>query len=64
MKEDFEIQAMARVQDFVEKRKDLRINQIEIAFKLKVSLKTIQNFENYKSLNNAYLFLGYENLLA
>ena len=64
MKEDFEIQAMARVQDFVEKRKDLRINQIEIAFKLKVSLKTIQNFENYKSLNNAYLFWGYENLLA
>jgi DNA-binding XRE family transcriptional regulator len=63
MKEDFEIQAMANVQDLVEKRKILRINQIEMAFKLRVSLKTIQNFENYKSLNNAYLFWGYENLL-
>jgi DNA-binding XRE family transcriptional regulator len=63
MKEDFEIQAMTKVQDLIVKRKDLRINQIELAFRLGVSLKTIQNFENYKSLNSAYLFYGYETIL-
>lgn len=64
MKQQYEIQALSRVQKLTQKRKNLHITQIELAFKFEVSLRTIQNFENYQSLNNAYLFWAYENYLV
>jgi len=40
-------------------RKNLRINQSKMAFYCSVSLKTIQNFENYKS-KDAFLLYAYK----
>lgn len=50
------------VQELVVKRRNLRVNQNTMAFKAGVSLKTIQNFENYKNMNY-YLIFAYREIL-
>ena len=50
------------VQQLVDIRKNMRITQSDIAFFSKVSLRTIQNFESYKSQND-YLRYVYTEIL-
>jgi len=50
------------VQSLVFRRNNLRISQQHMAYKTGVSLRTIQNFENYKS-ENAYLIYAYKQIL-
>ena len=56
---NYEILFCGKVQDLVIMRKNLRINQSKMAFYCSVSLKTIQNFENYKS-KDAFLLYAYK----
>ena len=51
------------VQSLVFQRNNLRISQQHMAFKTGVSLRTIQNFENYKS-ENAYLIWAYKKVFS
>jgi len=51
-----------KVQELTIKRKNLLINQNTMAFHCDVSLKTIQNFENYKS-TDAFLLYAYKKIL-
>ena len=50
------------VQSLVFRRNNLHISQSHMAYKTGVSLRTIQNFENYKS-ENAYLIWAYKQIL-
>lgn len=59
---DYEINFFSQVQNLTIKRKNLCINQSMIAFKTGVSLRTIQNFENYKC-KDAYLLYAYKQIL-
>lgn len=59
---DYEINFFSQVQNLTIKRKNLRVNQSIMAFKTGVSLRTIQNFENYKC-KNAYLLYAYKQIL-
>lgn len=52
----------SKVQNLVEIRKTLRISQSMVAFRCGVSLRTIQNFENYKC-KDAYLLFAYKQIL-
>ena len=63
MRDKFEIEQLSTTQFLVDRRKRLLISQVEMAYRLNVSLKTIQNFENYKSLNSAYLVWGYKQIV-
>lgn len=45
------------VQELVEIRKNMHIKQSEMSFYCKVSLRTIQNFENYNCRNHKILFI-------
>jgi len=51
-----------KVQDLVIRRNILRVTQSQMAYKCKVSLKTIQNFENYRC-TDAYLIFAYKRIL-
>jgi len=51
------------VQNVVYMRKNLRISQSRMAFILKCSLKTIQNFEAYKCYNYFFIF-AYKEIFA
>lgn len=50
------------VQSLVFRRNNLRISQQHMAYKAGVSLRTIQNFESFKS-ENAYLIYAYKQIL-
>jgi DNA-binding XRE family transcriptional regulator len=58
IKEKYNTMLLAQTQEVAIKRKELRITQEEMAFRCGVTMKTIQNFENYK-FNNAYLVWAY-----
>lgn len=62
MREEYELEAREKVNSLVSLRWQ-QYSQTEMSRLLKVSLKSIYNFENYLSLNNGYLFWGYEKLL-
>lgn len=49
------------VQSLVFRRNNLRISQQHMAHKIGVSLRTIQNFENYKC-QDAYLIWAYKQI--
>ena len=56
-----EAKILQEIQDLIILRKQ-KFTQLEMSKKLSVSLKTIQNFENYKSYN-LKIFIGYKLLL-
>lgn len=49
------------VQYLVYKRKSLRLSQSRMAYEAQVSLRTVQNFENYKC-HDAYLIYAYKQI--
>lgn len=59
---NYEIKFYSQVQNLVITRKNMRINQNTMSVKSGVSLRTIQNFENYRCLN-AYLLYAYKKIL-
>lgn len=61
LKTEYQAKFCSNVQSLVTMRNNLRITQSQIAYKSKVSLRTIQNFENYKS-NNYYLIFAYQQI--
>lgn len=62
IKANYELLFCGKVQDCVIKRKNLGVTQFQIAYKIGVSLATIQNFESYKC-KNGYLIYAYKKLL-
>jgi DNA-binding XRE family transcriptional regulator len=58
IKEKYNTLILSQTQEVSLRRKELRITQEEMAFRCGVTLRTIQNFENYK-FNNAYLIWAY-----
>ena len=62
VKARYEIIFLGKVQDCVIKRKNLGVTQFQIAYKIGVSLSTIQNFEKYKC-KDGFLIFAYNNLL-
>ena len=46
----------------IEIRKNLRVTQFEMSYKIGVSLKTIQNFENHRCFDS-FLIFAYRELL-
>jgi DNA-binding XRE family transcriptional regulator len=58
IKEKYNTMLLSQTQEVAIKRKELRITQEEMAFRCGVTLRTIQNFENYK-FNNPYLVWAY-----
>jgi len=59
IKEKYNTILLAQTQEVALRRKEFRITQEEMAFRCGVTMKTIQNFENYK-FNNAYLVWAYK----
>lgn len=57
----YELLALAKVQELTAHR-ETKMSQEKVTEIAGVSLKTIQRFENYKCLNNAYLFWVYANI--
>ena len=60
---NYELIFCSKVQKCIEIRKNLGITQSQIAFKLKKSLSTIQNFESFKC-KDGFLIYAYKQLLS
>lgn len=63
IKANYEIIFCGKVQDCVERRKNLRVTQFQMSYKIGVSLSTIQNFERYQC-KSGYLIYAYNRLLS
>ena len=63
IKAHYEMLFCGHVQDLVIKRKKLGITQLQMSYKLKKSLATIQNFETYKC-KDYFLVFAYKKLLT
>jgi DNA-binding XRE family transcriptional regulator len=62
LRDNYKMNFFGIVHNLTVKRKSLRINQNMMSVKCGVSLRTIQNFENNKSLDY-YLIFAYRELL-
>ena len=62
LKQEFEGVKMSKLQYLIAERPK-KFTQQSMADELGVTIRTIQNFETYKSLNNHYLYWGYKKLL-
>lgn len=63
LKANYEMLFFGKVQDLVIMRRNLLINQSRMAYYCGVSLKTIQNFENYKC-KDSFIKYVYEQVLC
>lgn len=62
LRNNYQLLFCLKVQNLISMRKNLRISQSRISFLTGKSLKTIQNFENYKC-NDAFLLYSYKQIL-
>ena len=60
-KAEYEANVLMEIQECIYLRNRIKVSQEKISELLGVSLKTVQRFENYKSMNN-YLIWGYKKI--
>lgn len=63
LRNNYMLKFYSHVQELTETRKNLRINQNTMSVKCGVSLRTIQNFENYRT-NDYFLIYAYKQILS
>ena len=63
IKDEYIVRFMQQVQFLVAQRKEQNFTQNDMAVILGVSLKTIQNFENYRCFDG-FLIFGYKKILS